>query len=76
MERIIYHADVDFCYAQIELLQHPEWVSRPLAVGGSRDDRHGIILAKCPRAKKAGVQTGIARLSENLEPPLSSFLYV
>ena len=60
MERIIYHADVDYCYAQIELLQHPDWASRPLAVGGNRDDRHGIILAKCPRAKKAGVQTGMA----------------
>lgn len=60
MSRIIYHADVDHCYAQIELREHPEWRGRPLAVGGSREDRHGIILAKCPAAKKAGVKTGMA----------------
>lgn len=60
MERIIYHADVDHCYAQIELLQHPEWRGRPLAVGGRSEDRHGIILAKSPEAKAAGVKTGHA----------------
>lgn len=60
MERIIFHVDVDFCYAQIELREHPEWRGRPLAVGGSKKDRHGIILAKCPLAKKAGVKTGHA----------------
>ena len=60
MERTIYHADVDYCYAQIELQNHPEWQNAPLAVGGSREDRHGIILAKCPIAKKAGIKTGHA----------------
>ena len=60
MDRIVLHGDVDYCYAQIELRQHPEYKGHPLAVGGSREDRHGIILAKCPLAKKAGVKTGHA----------------
>lgn len=60
MERIVLHSDVDHCYAQIELREHPEWRGRPLAVGGDQKERHGIILAKCPLAKKAGVKTGQA----------------
>lgn len=60
MERVIFHGDIDHCYAQIELRQHPEYRDRPLAVGGSQEERHGIILAKCPIAKRAGVKTGMA----------------
>lgn len=58
--RTILHADINNCYASIELLHHPELRGRPVAVGGDPEARHGIVLAKDQIAKKAGVKTGMA----------------
>lgn len=60
MARIILHSDINSCYASIEHALHPEYAGRPLAVGGSEAERHGIILAKDEQAKRCGVQTGMA----------------
>lgn len=60
MERSILHADMNNCYASIELIDHPEWRGLPLAVCGSEDDRHGIVLAKSQEAKVLGIKTGEA----------------
>ena len=58
MERIIIHSDMNSCYASIECSLNPELWGKPVAVGGSTEDRHGIILAKSKEAKKCGVKTG------------------
>lgn len=60
MERIIIHSDMNSCYASIECSLNPELKGKPVAVGGSVEDRHGIILAKTAEAKKFGVTTGEA----------------
>lgn len=60
MERTILHSDINSCYASIELLYHPELRGKPMAVGGDPEARHGIVLAKEPLAKRAGVKTGMA----------------
>ena len=60
MERVILHSDINCCYANIELLHHPELRESPVAVGGDVEARHGIILAKSELAKRAGVKTGMA----------------
>lgn len=60
MERVILHSDINACYASIEHLYHPELSGKPLAVGGSQEKRHGIILAKDELAKSCGVKTGMA----------------
>ena len=60
MERVILHSDINSCYASIEHVLHPEYAGRPLAVGGSEAERHGIILAKDELAKGCGVKTGMA----------------
>ena len=57
MDRMILHSDINACYASIELLRHPELRGRPVAVGGERELRHGIILAKNEPAKRRGVKT-------------------
>lgn len=44
-------------FCSVELLEHPELAEVPVAVSGSPDSRHGIILAKNELAKKAGVVT-------------------
>ena len=58
MERIIIHSDMNSCYASIECSINPELKGKPVAVGGSVEDRHGIILAKTAEAKRYGVTTG------------------
>lgn len=58
--RVILHSDINSCYASIEELYHPQLRGRPIAVGGDGEHRHGIILAKNQKAKKAGVVTGMA----------------
>ena len=59
MDRVILHADLNACYASVEQLFDPSLRGRPMAVGGDREKRHGIILAKSQEAKLAGVKTGM-----------------
>lgn len=56
-QRWILHCDCNSFFASVELLEHPELQDKPVAVCGSTDDRHGIILAKNEAAKKYGIQT-------------------
>lgn len=60
VERIIIHSDMNSCYASIECSLNPGLKGKPVAVGGSVEDRHGIILAKTAEAKQFGVTTGEA----------------
>lgn len=60
MDRVILHSDMNSFYANVECLYHPEFAGKPVAVGGSVESRHGIILAKNQEAKKYGVRTAEA----------------
>lgn len=57
MDRVILHCDMNNFFASVELLDHPELRGVPVAVSGSPDQRHGIILAKNELAKASGVKT-------------------
>lgn len=57
-ERVIVHADLNHCYAQIEEMMYPKLRQVPMAVGGSEKSRHGIILAKNDLAREYGIKTG------------------
>jgi DNA polymerase-4 len=58
--RKILHCDVNNFYAGVEILHHPKLRGLPVAVGGSAEERHGIILAKSYEAKAYGIQVGQA----------------
>ena len=45
-DRVIVHADLNHCYAQIEEMLYPELRKVPMVVGGNEKSRHGIVLAK------------------------------
>ena len=60
MERTVLHSDANCFYASVELLYHPELRGKPVAVGGSPETRHGIVLTADYEAKKYGVKTGMA----------------
>jgi len=57
MERTILHCDCNSFYASVESALNPQLKNVPMAVGGSVDARHGIILAKNELAKKYNIQT-------------------
>lgn len=59
-ERVILHSDLNNFYASVECLNNPCLRDKFVAVCGSQEDRHGIVLAKNERAKKSGVKTGEA----------------
>lgn len=58
MRRTILHADMNNCYASIEQARDPSLRGRPMAVCGSVEERHGIVLAKSQEAKRFGIKTG------------------
>ena len=57
MDRTILHIDVNNFFASLEIMLNPNLKGLPVAVCGSEDDRHGIVLAKSYEAKKFGVKT-------------------
>lgn len=57
--RGILHSDLNCFYASVEMLLEPKLRGKAVAVCGSTEDRHGIVLAKSELAKKAGVKTGM-----------------
>jgi len=59
-KRTILHADMNNAYASIEMLHHPKLRGHPVAIGGSAESRHGIILARNYEARPYGVKVGQA----------------
>ena len=57
MERTILHCDLNNFFASVSLLYNQTLMAEPVAVAGSVEQRHGIILAKNEIAKKYGVKT-------------------
>ena len=58
-ERAILHSDLNCFYASVETMLVPSLRGKAVAVCGSTEERHGIVLAKSEKAKKAGVKTGM-----------------
>lgn len=59
-DRAILHSDANCFYASVETVLNPEFRGKAIAVCGSPEERHGIVLAKSDKAKRAGVKTGMA----------------
>ncbi len=60
MDRVILHIDMNNFYASVETLYDPSLRDVPMAVGGDKERRHGIVLAKNMLAKAKGVKTAEA----------------
>ena len=57
MSRVILHCDCNSFFASVETVLDPSLKNVPMAVCGSEEDRHGIVLAKNELAKKYNIQT-------------------
>ena len=60
MNNIILHSDLNCFYASVEINENPALRNKKVAVCGSTEDRHGIVLTASYPAKRAGVKTGMA----------------
>ena len=60
MLRSILHCDMNNFYASVECMLDPALKKYPIAVCGSVEERHGIVLAKNYKAKAFDVKTGDA----------------
>lgn len=68
-ERVILHCDLNNFFASVECFYSPELKDVPMAVCGSTQERHGIVLAKNEKAKKFGVKTAEATWQAQLKCP-------
>ena len=59
VNRAILHSDMNSFYASVEMMLDPKLKGKAVAVCGSTEERHGIVLAKSDLAKKSGVKTGM-----------------
>ena len=59
-QRSILHCDADKYYVAVEQQQNPKLRGQRVAVCGSKEDRHGIVLTASAEAKAMGVKTGQA----------------
>ena len=57
---VILHSDLNCFYASVEMNEHPELRGKKVAVCGSTENRHGIVLTASYPAKRSGVKTGMA----------------
>ena len=55
--RVILHCDCNSFFASVETALNPAYKNVPMAVCGSEEDRHGIVLAKNELAKKYNIKT-------------------
>lgn len=60
MGRGILHVDANCFYASVEMQREPSLRGKPVAVCGSKEDRHGIVLTASYPAKRFGVKVGMA----------------
>lgn len=65
--RNILHCDMNNFYASVECMLDPTLKKYPIAVCGSVEERHGIVLAKNYKAKAFDVKTGDAVLRNWME---------
>ena len=56
-DRVILHCDCNSFFASVETALNPSYRDIPMAVCGSKELRHGIVLAKNELAKSYGVKT-------------------
>ena len=69
MDLVILHSDINSFYASVVIMLNPELRNKPVAVGGSTEERHGIILTKNQIAKKYGIKTGMVNWEAKLLCP-------
>ncbi len=57
--QFLYHVDLDCFFAAVEIREDPELAEKPVAVGGNRETRRGVITSCNYIARKFGLHAGM-----------------
>ena len=57
--RTIMHVDMDAFFAAVEVLDHPEYIGKPLIIGGRKDSPRGVVSTASYEARKFGVHSAM-----------------
>ena len=57
--QFLYHVDLDCFFAAVEIREDPELAGKPVAVGGNRETRRGVITSCNYIARKFGLHAGM-----------------
>ena len=68
-DRYILHIDMNKFYATVEQMLNPALKGKAIAVCGSAEERHGIVLTASAEAKRMGVKTGMANWEARAKCP-------
>lgn len=59
IQRWFLHVDLDAFFASVEQLDHPEYRSKPVIVGGKPEDRRSVVSTASYEARKYGVHSAM-----------------
>ncbi len=57
--KCFFHVDLDAFFASVEQLIHPEWLGKPVIVGGLPGDRRSVVSTASYEARKFGVHSAM-----------------
>ena len=69
MQRVILHCDMNNFYASVECMLNPELKNKPVAVCGSVEERHGIVICEELCSKGVWRFHGRGNLASKAEVP-------
>lgn len=73
MQRKIIHIDMDAFFASIEQRDNPQYLGKPVAVGGER--QRGVVAAASYEARKFGVRSAMPSVTAKRKCPELIFVY-
>ncbi len=59
MQKIYFHVDLDAFFASVEQFDHPEYINKPVIVGGLPGDRRAVVSTASYEARKYGIHSAM-----------------